>query len=231
MIRLRGVEKFYESGYGAPTCCARSISTSKEGEFVTIMGPSGAGKSTLLTSSACSTPTGRRVPVPRPPGPRAEAEAARGAQQAHIGFVFQSYHLIDNLTVYENLEVPLSYRNIKRAEREAWSATCSTASRSSASATSTQPALGRTAAAGGRGPRGHRQPQADPRRRAHRQPAHRAGARDHGAVQAAQRRGAPRSSRSPTPKNAAYGDRIVELCDGWIVKDPRQVAEQQPVAT
>ena len=66
-----------------------------------------------------------------------EAEATSGLHKQHIGFVFQSYHLLDDLTVAENLELPLSYRDVSRKDRQSWSPTCSTASRSSARRTCT----------------------------------------------------------------------------------------------
>jgi ABC-type lipoprotein export system ATPase subunit len=90
----------------------------KEGEFVTIMGPSGAGKSTLLSIIGMldGAWTGEFYFADQPVhklNPRQRAELNR----KYIGFVFQSYHLLDNLTVYENLEIPLSYRNVKSSER------------------------------------------------------------------------------------------------------------------
>jgi ABC-type lipoprotein export system ATPase subunit len=91
----------------------------KEGEFVTIMGPSGAGKSTLLSILGMLDGAwtgeyrflGEDVHKLKPKD-RAELN------KRHIGFVFQQYHLLDDLTVYENLDIPLSYRNIRRGERE-----------------------------------------------------------------------------------------------------------------
>ncbi len=91
----------------------------KDGEFVSIMGPSGAGKSTLLHIIGLHDTawTGEYEFLDQPV--HALAPKARAAlHKQYIGFVFQSYHLLDNLTVYENLEVPLSYRNVKRSERE-----------------------------------------------------------------------------------------------------------------
>jgi ABC-type lipoprotein export system ATPase subunit len=92
----------------------------KEGEFVTIMGPSGAGKSTLLSILGMLDAgwTGEYHFLNEPihklkPRDRMEIN------KRYIGFVFQQYHLLDELTVAENLDVPLSYRNIRRNEREA----------------------------------------------------------------------------------------------------------------
>ena len=118
MISLRNVEKYYEAGYGKNFVLRRIDLDIKEGEFVTIMGPSGAGKSTLLAILGMldGAWTGEfnffEHPVHKmKPKDRVELN------KRYIGFVFQSYHLIDNLTVYENLDIPLSYRNIKSAER------------------------------------------------------------------------------------------------------------------
>jgi putative ABC transport system ATP-binding protein len=118
MISLRNVEKFYEAGYGKNFVLRRIDADIKEGEFVTIMGPSGAGKSTLLSILGMldSAWTGEffffdHAVHKMKPKERVELN------KKYIGFVFQSYHLIDNLTVYENLDIPLSYRNIKSSER------------------------------------------------------------------------------------------------------------------
>jgi putative ABC transport system ATP-binding protein len=120
MISLRNVEKFYEAGYGKNFVLRRIDADIKEGEFVTIMGPSGAGKSTLLSILGMldTAWTGEffffdNAVHKMKPRDRVELN------KKYIGFVFQSYHLIDNLTVYENLDIPLSYRNVKSAERAA----------------------------------------------------------------------------------------------------------------
>jgi ABC-type lipoprotein export system ATPase subunit len=120
MIKLRNVEKFYEAGYGRSYVLRRINLDVKEGEFLTIMGPSGAGKSTLLSILGMLDGAwtgefefaGHAVHRMKPKD-RVELN------KRYIGFVFQSYHLIDNLTVYENLDIPLSYRNIKSSERAA----------------------------------------------------------------------------------------------------------------
>jgi ABC-type lipoprotein export system ATPase subunit len=118
MIKLRNVEKFYEAGYGKSFVLRRIDLDIQEGEFVTIMGPSGAGKSTLLAILGMldGAWTGEFDFLCHPVHkmkPRDRVEL----NKKYIGFVFQSYHLIDNLTVYENLDIPLSYRNVKSAER------------------------------------------------------------------------------------------------------------------
>ncbi len=118
MIQLVNIEKFFQAG-NVKTFVLRRISLEiKEGDFVTIMGPSGAGKSTLLAIVGMldGAWSGEFYFVDQPvhklpPKKRIELN------KRYIGFVFQSYHLLDNLTVYENLDLPLSYRNIKSSER------------------------------------------------------------------------------------------------------------------
>ncbi len=119
MIKLHNIEKFYQHGVSRTYVLRRVCVDVKEGEFVSIMGPSGAGKSTLLHIIGMHDTawTGEYYFLEQ--GVHALAPKARAAlHKQYIGFVFQSYHLLDNLTVYENLEVPLSYRNVKRSERE-----------------------------------------------------------------------------------------------------------------
>ncbi len=91
----------------------------KEGEFVSVMGPSGAGKSTLLHVLGMhdSAWTGEYHLLDQPVHALDRKKRAE-LQKRTIGFVFQSYHLLDDLTVYENLEIPLSYRDVKKSERQ-----------------------------------------------------------------------------------------------------------------
>src|SRR6058998_3911315 len=119
MIELRKLEKYYESGAGKTYVLRRITLDIKQGDFVTIMGPSGAGKSTLLAILGMldSNWQGEFYFLSDPVHkmkPRDRVEL----NKRYIGFVFQQYHLLDNLTVYENLDIPLSYRNIKRSERQ-----------------------------------------------------------------------------------------------------------------
>ena len=116
---MTDVEKSYDSGAGKTWVLRRINVEISEGEFVTIMGPSGAGKSTLmgilgmldgawkgeyyfLENRVHKFDNRKRVEL----------------HKKYIGFVFQQYHLLDNLTVAENLDLPLSYRDIKKSERE-----------------------------------------------------------------------------------------------------------------
>ncbi len=119
MIRLRGVEKSYDQGGGKVWVLRRVDLEVKDGEFVSIMGPSGAGKSTLLHVLGMhdSAWTGEYYLLDQ--GVHALDKKKRAElQKKTIGFVFQSYHLLDDLTVYENLEIPLSYRDVKKSERQ-----------------------------------------------------------------------------------------------------------------
>jgi putative ABC transport system ATP-binding protein len=114
------VEKSYESGAGKTWVLRRINLDIKDGDFITIMGPSGAGKSTLmgiigmldgawkgeyylLENAVHKLDNRHRVEL----------------HKKYIGFVFQQYHLLDNLTVAENLDLPLSYRDIKKSARDA----------------------------------------------------------------------------------------------------------------
>jgi len=119
MITLRNVEKFFEHGPTKTYVLRRINLDIKEGDFISIMGPSGAGKSTLLHLLGMhdSAWTGDynflEFPIHR-----LNKKDRSEVYKKYIGFVFQSYHLLDSLTVYENLDIPLSYRNIKKAERQ-----------------------------------------------------------------------------------------------------------------
>lgn len=90
-----------------------------EGEFVSIMGPSGAGKSTLLAILGMfdSDWTGEYY-LQNAPVHKLNKKERGELHKRNIGFVFQSYHLLDHLTVYENLEIPLSYQDVKKSQRQ-----------------------------------------------------------------------------------------------------------------
>jgi putative ABC transport system ATP-binding protein len=119
MIALRNIEKSYAHGTSRSYVLRRINADIKEGEFVSIMGPSGAGKSTLLHIIGMhdSAWTGEYYFLDQPVHRLGAKERAKLHKQ-YIGFVFQSYHLLDHLTVYENLDIPLSYRDIRKSERE-----------------------------------------------------------------------------------------------------------------
>ena len=119
LISLRNLEKSYPVGLARSYVLRRVNLDITAGEFVSIMGPSGAGKSTLLHILGMhdSAWTGEYYFLDQPVHRLGQKERAE-LHKAHIGFVFQSYHLLDNLTVYENLEIPLSYRNVSRKDRQ-----------------------------------------------------------------------------------------------------------------
>jgi ABC-type lipoprotein export system ATPase subunit len=120
LVSLRELEKAYDVGGGKQYVLRRITLDVRPGEFVTIMGPSGAGKSTLLAILGlldhqwsgefefAGHPVHRMAPKDR---------TALGRR--HVGFVFQQYHLLDDLTVAENLDVPLDYRGVRKTERQA----------------------------------------------------------------------------------------------------------------
>ena len=119
LIALRDIEKSHKVG-GVTYVLRRITLDIAAGEFVTIMGPSGAGKSTLLAILGMLDPafTGeyffRGSPVHA-----MDLRARQAYAREQIGFVFQQYHLLDDLTVAENLSVPLDYRGVNRSDRAA----------------------------------------------------------------------------------------------------------------
>lgn len=119
MITLANVEKHYENRAGKTWVLRRITTEIRSGEFVTVMGPSGAGKSTLLAIigmldgdwQGAYSFLGQEIS-------RMSNKERLALHKQHFGFVFQQYHLIDDLTVAENLDLPLSYRDVPRAQRQ-----------------------------------------------------------------------------------------------------------------
>jgi len=119
MISLRSIEKIYPLKGGVFYALRAITLDIHEGEFVSIMGPSGSGKSTLLHILGLhDSAWGGEYQLLGNPVHQLDKKKRFELQKKHIGFVFQSYHLLDDLTVYENLEIPLSYRDTPRAQRE-----------------------------------------------------------------------------------------------------------------
>jgi putative ABC transport system ATP-binding protein len=120
MIQLKNLERSYKTAAGETWVLRRIDLTIPEGAFLTIMGPSGAGKSSLLNALALLDDQWageywfREEAVHR----MKRKERAELAKR-NIGMVFQSYHLLDDLTVQENIDLPLSYKDIPRSERQA----------------------------------------------------------------------------------------------------------------
>ena len=121
MIKLRHIERFYPLAKGKFFYVLRDINIDiEEGEFVSIMGPSGAGKSSLLHILGMHDHgwSGEYF-LGDAAVHHLKAKERAALRNEQIGFVFQQYHLLDDLTVYENLEIPLSYRKVNRSERTA----------------------------------------------------------------------------------------------------------------
>jgi putative ABC transport system ATP-binding protein len=118
LIQLKNIEKSFQAGAQKFYVLRRITLDIQSGEFVTFMGPSGAGKSTLLSILGMldSAWSGEYFFLDQPVH-KLNTKQRNELHKYNIGFVFQSYHLIDNLTVYENLEIPLSYKNIPHKER------------------------------------------------------------------------------------------------------------------
>ncbi len=119
MIELKDIERYFQAG-SLKTYVLRYVSASiKEGEFVSIMGPSGSGKSTLLNIlGMLEEPTAGEYWFLDEPVHKFNERRRSEMYREYIGFVFQAYHLIDDLTVYENLETPLIYKKVPSGERK-----------------------------------------------------------------------------------------------------------------
>jgi len=119
MIQLRNVSKHYPAGFGR-AYVLRNISLDiAQGEFVSIMGPSGSGKSTLLhILGLLEEPSEGEYLFDEQPVQKLSEKQRTALHRTRIGFVFQAYHLIDELTVYENIETPLLYNGTGGSERK-----------------------------------------------------------------------------------------------------------------
>ena len=119
MIKLRDIDKYVESRFQR-TFILKGIDIDiEQGEFVTIMGPSGAGKSSLLNIiGMLDTPNQGEYYFLDEPVHKIKDRKKSELHKHHIGFIFQAYHLIDELTVYENIETPLLYKGVNGKERK-----------------------------------------------------------------------------------------------------------------
>jgi len=119
MIRLQDIERSYKTGAGQTWVLRRINLEIQPGEFITVMGPSGAGKSSLLNVLALLDDQwrGEYWFHDRPAHAMKRKERAELAKK-NIGMVFQSYHLLDDLTILENIDLPLSYKDIPRSQRQ-----------------------------------------------------------------------------------------------------------------
>jgi len=119
MIELKNIEKSYKLKNGFYYVLRQIDLTVEQGDFVSVMGPSGAGKSTLLHILGLHDAEweGEFYLLDQPVHKLKQKERVN-LRKKHTGFVFQSYHLLDDLTVYENIELPLSYRDVPHSQRE-----------------------------------------------------------------------------------------------------------------
>src|SRR3979411_457619 len=119
MIQLKNVERSYKTGAGQAWVLRRINLDIQQGEFITVMGPSGAGKSSLLNVLALLDDQWSGQYWFRDQAAHDLKRKGRGElAKKNIGMVFQSYHLLDDLTVRENIDLPLSYKDIPRNQRE-----------------------------------------------------------------------------------------------------------------
>ncbi|PTR01521.1 ABC-type lipoprotein export system ATPase subunit [Mucilaginibacter yixingensis] len=120
MLSLKNISKSYHTGGNKVTVLNNINLDIEQGEFVSVMGPSGSGKSTLLhIIGMLDEPTDGYYYFADQPVHQLKEKQRSALYKQHVGFVFQAYHLIDELTVFENIETPLIYQNIKASERKA----------------------------------------------------------------------------------------------------------------
>lgn len=119
MLTLKNLSKSFPVGFGRSYVLRNINLTIEAGEFVSIMGPSGSGKSTLLhILGLLEEPTEGQYLFMNEPVEQFSEKKRTEYHRNHIGFVFQAYHLIDELTVYENIETPLLYKGTPSSERK-----------------------------------------------------------------------------------------------------------------
>ncbi len=120
MLELKKIFKWVNNGNNRIFLLKDINLTVKEGEFISIMGPSGSGKSTLLNVIGMLDEFNEgEYEFLYEPVHKLKEKQRTGLYKRYIGFVFQAYHLIDELTVYENIETPLIYQDVKASERKA----------------------------------------------------------------------------------------------------------------
>lgn len=120
MINLKSIYKYYDSKFQRNFILKDICLDIHEGEFISVMGPSGAGKSTLLNIiGLLDEPSEGEYYFLEKPVHKLKEKQKTEYHRSHIGFIFQAYHLIEELNVYENIETPLVYRGVKAKERQA----------------------------------------------------------------------------------------------------------------
>jgi putative ABC transport system ATP-binding protein len=119
MIQLKNIDRSYKTGAGQTWVLRRVALEIREGEFITVMGPSGAGKSSLLNVLALLDDQWQGEYWFREHAVHEMKRKQRGElARRYIGMVFQSYHLLDDLTVRENIDLPLSYKDVPHSQRQ-----------------------------------------------------------------------------------------------------------------
>ena len=119
MLKLSNIDKFVDSRFQRTFILKGIDLTIDEGEFVTIMGPSGAGKSTILNIiGLLDEPSEGEYYFFDEPVHKMKERKKSDIHKHYMGFIFQAYHLIDELTVYENIETPLLYKGVKKSQRK-----------------------------------------------------------------------------------------------------------------
>lgn len=120
MIQLKNIDKYYDAKFQR-TFILKGVNLEvKQGEFLSVMGPSGSGKSTLLNIiGLLDEPSAGEYYFWDEPAHKIKEKQKVQYHRSHIGFIFQAFHLIDELNVYENIETPLVYRGVKGKERSA----------------------------------------------------------------------------------------------------------------
>jgi putative ABC transport system ATP-binding protein len=227
MIRLNNVEKAFAHGVSKTYVLRRIDLEIQQGEFISIMGPSGAGKSTLLHILGMHDQTwGGEYYFDDVAVHALNAKKRAEVRNRNIGFVFQSYHLLDDQTVFENLELPLSYRDVSRKDRQ--SIVCDTLDRfqivGKKDLYPTQLSGGQQQLVGIA-----RAVVANPRIILADEPTGNLHSSQGKEIMEMFKRlndeGTTIVQVTHSETNAAYGNRIIELEDGWIVGGDKKLAE------
>ena len=217
MIDLKGIEKVYRTDRIETVALTNINLDVREGEFISIMGPSGCGKSTLLNLiGLLDAPSGGTVALDGEKVASYQDRALARLRNREIGFVFQTFHLVTDLNVVDNVEIPLLYRRMPGARAPQAGAGRAGPRRPGLARASLPVAALRRPAAARRHRPGHRRQAAHPAgRRADRQPRQPDGRRDHGAPEGpATRDKTTVVMVTHDPRQAEQTERIVRLFDG-----------------
>lgn len=120
MIQLTNIDKYYDSKFQRTYVLKDIILEVKEGEFLSVMGPSGSGKSTLLNIiGLMDEPSSGNYSLNGNSAINLKEKERVNYHRNYLSFIFQAYHLIEEMTVYENIETPLIYKGVKSSDRQA----------------------------------------------------------------------------------------------------------------